>query len=116
MAIPEVSASGQNPAYRSSLDFLPPPLAKGPLSVGRTLPFMGYFRERAKPALIGFVIGLIVGWFQPAILGVKPPDPSARLFLTMQMGLAFTMIGLFVANYLHVRRRVHAKYGKNKQT
>ena len=76
---------------------------------------MDYFRERAKPALIGLVIGLIVGWFQPAMLGVKPPEPSARMFLTMQMGLAFTMIGLFVANYLQVRRKVHAKYGKDKQ-
>lgn len=73
---------------------------------------MEYFRERARPAVIGLVIGLLVGWFQPLMLGVKPPPPEARMFMTMQMGLAFTMIGMFVANYLSVRRRALAKYGK----
>jgi uncharacterized membrane protein (UPF0136 family) len=73
---------------------------------------MGYFRERAKPALIGLAIGLLVGWFQPLLLDVKPPDLAARLFLTLQMGMAFTLIGLFLANYLQVRRRVHARYSK----
>lgn len=81
------------------------------MAAGANLFNMDYFRQRAKPALIGLAIGLLVGWLQPWILGVKPPDPAARLFMTMQMGLAFTMIGLFVANYLQIRRKVHAKYG-----
>ncbi len=73
---------------------------------------MDYFRERAKPALIGFLIGVVIGWLQPWILGVKPPELSARLFITMQMGLAFTMIALFLVNYIGVRRRAYEKYGK----
>ena len=77
-------------------------------------PAMDYFRERAKPALIGFVIGLLVGWFQPLILGVPAPAPEARMFITLQMGLAFTMIGLFLANYLGVRRRAYERYSKPK--
>jgi F0F1-type ATP synthase assembly protein I len=72
---------------------------------------MGYFRERARPALAGFLVGLVVGWCQPYMLGARPPAIEARLFITMQMGLAFTMIGLFLANYLEVRRRAIARYG-----
>lgn len=73
---------------------------------------MEYFRERAKPALLGFLIGLVVGWCQPWIQGVEPPELSAHLFLTMQMGLAFTMVALFINNYMGVRRRAYEKYGK----
>ena len=112
MAILKASVLGQNPAYRSSLDLSLFGRLEGGHATGPNLLQMEYFRERAKPALIGLVVGLIVGWFQPMILGVKPPTPEARMFMTMQMGLAFTMIGLFVANYVAVRRRALAKYSK----
>jgi hypothetical protein len=75
---------------------------------------MTYFRERARPALAGLVIGLLLGWLQPVMLGVKAPEPAARLFMTLQMGLAFTMVGLFLASYLQMRRRAISRYGKSK--
>lgn len=77
---------------------------------------MGYFRERARPALAGFLLGVVVGWCQPYLLGVSPPPLQTRLFLILQMGLAFTMVALFVANYLGVRRRVIARYGQQNES
>ena len=54
---------------------------------------------------IGFLVGLVVGWFQPVLAGTPVPEFSARLFMTFQMGAAFTIIMLFALNYLEVRRR-----------
>lgn len=76
---------------------------------------MSYFRERARPALIGLLLGLLIGWFQPTMLGVAAPGTEARLFLSMQMGLAFMMLGIFIAHYLQVRRRAYAKYSRPKK-
>ncbi len=58
---------------------------------------------------IGFLVGLVVGWFQPVLAGTTVPDLSARLFMTFQMGAAFIVITLFALNYLEVRRRAYAK-------
>lgn len=58
---------------------------------------------------IGFLVGLVVGWFQPVLAGTPVPEFSARLFMTFQMGAAFTIIMLFALNYLEVRRRAYAK-------
>lgn len=59
---------------------------------------------------IGFLVGLVVGWFQPMLAGTTVPNLSARLFMAAQTGAAFTVVALFALNYLEVRRRVYAKF------
>lgn len=58
---------------------------------------------------IGFAVGFVVGWFQPMLAGAAAVDLSTRLFLSLQTGAAFTVVTLFVLNYLAVRRRVYDK-------
>jgi hypothetical protein len=69
----------------------------------------------------GFVAGLLVGGLQPTIATLLRPDVQqhaldwqSRTFMVLQMGFAFMFIGLFLANYLEVRRRAYARYGNKK--
>ena len=71
---------------------------------------MGYFQHRAKAMSGGFLVGLLIGWFQPYISGQPVPDFSSRLFLAAQTGAVFVMMAIFVLNYLEIRRRAYARF------
>lgn len=76
---------------------------------------MDYFRQRWKSIVVGFLVGVIVGWFQPDLVGKPIDGRNARLFLSLQMGAAFTVVSLFALNYLEVRRRAYAKIMADSQ-
>lgn len=70
---------------------------------------VSYFRSRMKYIVIGFLVGLIAGYGRTVVFG--PPDlpESARWILALQTALAFSALGMFIANYLELRQRIIKK-------
>lgn len=58
----------------------------------------------------GFLVGFLIGWFQPMISGQPAPDAWPRFILAAQTGAVFVMMAIFVLNYLEIRRRAYARF------
>lgn len=70
---------------------------------------VAYFKARRKPLVFGFLIGLIAGVARVSIFVPQDVPDSARLFLILQIAVAFSALGLFISNYLELRQRVFQK-------
>lgn len=57
-------------------------------------------------ALVGAVVGALIGYFQPEIHNLSEVTSEQRLTLSLQMALPFAMIFIVIDRYLNWRRRI----------
>lgn len=69
---------------------------------------LAYFRDRLKPMTLGFVVGFILGYLR-AIYFEPDIQPDGRWILAVQIGFAFSVLALFIMNYLELRQRIIKK-------
>ncbi len=65
-----------------------------------------YFRNRIKFIVVGFLVGICAGYGRTVAFGPANLPESARWILVLQIALAFSALGLFIANYLELRQRI----------
>ena len=77
--------------------------------------FLDYFKKRLKPMLLGFLVGIPGGYFRAWYF--EPPElgESGRWILTLQIAFAFSVLGLFIANYLDLRQKVFQRVAQEEQ-
>lgn len=66
--------------------------------------------------LWGFLVGCAIGLIQPCTLGLSHPNLVYHGILTLEMGLAFGVIGFLLSRYRDVRSRVRGLLEGEKRT
>ena len=68
--------------------------------------FLLYLKNRMKTLAFGFLLGLVLGYGRTLIFEPEILESSARWILSVQTGIAFAALALFVTNYKELRQRV----------